>query len=123
MAKTEFKSVDEYIAAQPESVQVVLNRVRSSIRKALPAAQEGISYKMPTYTLGGARLLYFAVWSHHYSIYGSTEKVLAAFRDELASYEVEKGTIRFRLSEPVPEKLIRRIAKFRAKEVSAVEDS
>jgi uncharacterized protein YdhG (YjbR/CyaY superfamily) len=118
MAKTDFKSVDEYIASQPEAVQGILGRVRSTIRKAVPEAQEVISYRMPTYTLYGGRLLYFAVWKQHYSIYAATEQVVAAFRDELASYDVDKGTIRFPLSEPVPVKLIGRIAKFRAKEVA-----
>jgi uncharacterized protein YdhG (YjbR/CyaY superfamily) len=118
MAKTEFKSVDEYIAAQPGPVQEILSRVRGAIRHAVPEAQELISYKMPTYTLHGARLLYFAVWKHHYSLYAATAKVVAAFHDELASYKIDKGTIRFPLSEPVPVKLIGRIAKFRAKEAA-----
>jgi uncharacterized protein YdhG (YjbR/CyaY superfamily) len=111
-------SVSEYIAAQPEAVQEILGRVRSTIRKAVPEAQEVISYKMPTYTLYGDRLLYFAVWKQHYSIYAATEQVVAAFRDELASYKIDKGTIRFPLSGPVPVKLIGRIAKFRAKEIA-----
>ncbi|MGA2737966.1 MAG: DUF1801 domain-containing protein [Bryobacteraceae bacterium] len=121
MVKTGFKSVDEYIAAQPAPVQGILGRVRSAIRKAVPGAQEVISYEMPTYTLYGGRLLYFAVWKRHYSIYAATEQVMAAFQSELASYEVDKGTIRFPLSEPVPVKLIGRIAKFRAKEAAARE--
>ena len=118
MANTDFKSVDEYIASQPEIVQGILRRVRSTILKALPGSQEVISYRMPTYTLYGARLLYFAVWKQHYSIYAATEQVVAAFKDELASYKVDKGTIRFPLSEPVPVKLIERIAKIRANEVT-----
>ena len=119
MAKIGFRSVDEYIASQPEAVQAVLGRVRSAIRKAVPAAQEVISYNMPTYTLYGGRLLNFAVWKQHYSIYAATAQVLAAFQGELASYAVDKGTIRFPLSQPVPVKLIGRIAKFRAKEAAA----
>ncbi|MGO9895799.1 MAG: iron chaperone [Bryobacteraceae bacterium] len=118
MAKTDFKSVDEYIGSQPEAVRGIVGRVRRTIVKAVPEAQEVISYRMPTYTLNGGRLLYFAVWKRHYSIYAATEQVVAAFRDELAAYEVDKGTIRFPLSEPVPMKLIGRIAKFRAKEVA-----
>jgi uncharacterized protein YdhG (YjbR/CyaY superfamily) len=98
-------------------VQGILRRVRSTIRKALPGSQEVISYRMPTYTLYGARLLYFAVWKQHYSIYAATEQLVAALKDELASYKVDKGTIRFPLSEPVPVKLIGNIAKFRAREV------
>ena len=118
MAKTDFKSVDEYIASQPAAVQGILGRVRNSIREALPGAEEVISYQIPAYKLRGGRVLFFAGWKQHYSLYPAGERLVAAFRDELASYEVNKGTIRFPLSQPVPVKLIGRIAKFRAKEVA-----
>jgi uncharacterized protein YdhG (YjbR/CyaY superfamily) len=117
MTKVAFRSVDEYIDAQPEAVRSILGRVRRAIRKSVPGAREVISYQMPTYMLGDARLLYFAAWKQHYSIYAATEQVMAAFGSELASYKIDKGTIRFPLSEPVPVKLISRIAKFRAAEV------
>ena len=117
-AKTEFKSVDEYIASQPEAVQRVLERVRRSIRKAMPGADEVISYSIPTYKLHGRAVIYFAGWSQHFSLYPATGQLLAAFKNELAPYEVSKGTIRFPLSEPLPVTLIERIAKFRAKEVA-----
>ena len=118
MAKTDFKSVDQYIASQPESAQGVLNRVRSSIRKALPGAEEVISYQIPAYKLQGGRVLYFAGWKQHFSLYPAGERLVAAFKKELKGHEISKGTIRFPLSEPVPAKLIERIAKFRAKEVA-----
>ena len=118
MAETDFKSVAEYIASQPKAVQGVLKRVRSTIRKAVPGAEEVISYKMPTYKLQGGPVLYFAAWNKHYSLYAATRHVITAFKDELAPYEIHKGTIRFPLSQPVPVKLIERIAKFRAKEVA-----
>ena len=121
MAKADLKSVDQYIASHPEAVQRVLRRVRSTIRKAVPAAVEVISYKIPTYKLHGRAVLYFAGWSQHYSLYPSTERLVAAFKDQLAPYELSKGTIRFPLSEPVPVKLIEGIAKFRAKEVAVRE--
>lgn len=118
MAKPGFRTVGEYIAAQPEAVQRILRRVRSAIRAAVPRADEVISYKIPTYKLHGDAVLYFAAWKQHYSIYPASERMIAAFKDELASCEVNKGTIRFALSEPVPAKLIGRLAKFRAKEVA-----
>ena len=116
--KTDFKSVDEYIASQPDDVRRVLNRVRSTIRKAVPGAEETISYKIPAYKVRGNRMLFFAGWKQHYSLSPATARVIEAFKDDLAPYEVSKGTIRFPLSEPVPAKLIGRIAKFRAKEVT-----
>ena len=118
MAKTGFKSVDEYIASQPEAAQGVLKRVRRSIRKALPGAEEIISYQIPAYKLDGRTVIYFAGWRQHYSVYPSSDRLVAWFKDDLARYEVSKGTIRFPLSEPVPVKLIEAVAKFRAKEVT-----
>jgi uncharacterized protein YdhG (YjbR/CyaY superfamily) len=118
VAKVEFKSVDQYIAAQPGAVAAVLARVRSAIRKAMPRAEEVISYKMPAYKLHGEVVLYFAAWKRHYSLYPAGAPLVVAFKDELASYRVDKGTIRFPLAEPVPVKLIGRIAKFRAKQAA-----
>jgi uncharacterized protein YdhG (YjbR/CyaY superfamily) len=118
MAKTDFKSVDEYIASQPEAARGVLGRVRNTVRRAVPGAQEVISYQIPAYKLRGGPVVFFAGWKRHYSLYPATERVIAAYRDELAPFEVSKGTIRFPLSQPVPVRLIGRIAKFRAKEVA-----
>ena len=118
MARTDFKTVDQYIALQPQAVQRALKRVRSTIRKALPQAEEVISYQIPAYKLHGRVVLYFAGWTQHYSLYPSNDRLVAAFKDALAGYEISKGTIRFPLSEPVPVKLIERIAKFRAKQVT-----
>ena len=115
MVRTEFKSVDEYIAGQPDALRAVLKRVRAAIRKALPGAEEVISYKIPTYKLKGTAVLYFAGWKHHYSLYPASASLVAALKEDLAPYKVNKGTIRLPLSEPVPVNLIERIAKFRAK--------
>ena len=121
MAKSSFQSVDGYIAAQPENVQRVLQRVRNIIRKAVPGAEETISYGIPAYKLHGTPVLFLAGWRQHYSLYPGTGKFVAAIKDDLARYQVSKGTIRFPLSEPVRVKLIERIARLRAKEVAGIE--
>jgi len=113
----EVDSVDDYIAVQPEASRAVLEHLRNTIRKAVPASDEVISYKMPTYKLNGGTVLHFAGWKKYYSLYPATATVLAAFKDDLAPYEVVKSTIHFPLTQPVPVKLIERIAKFRGKEV------
>ena len=119
MTKTDFINVDEYIAGQPDAGQSLLRAVRSAIRKALPTAQEVISYQMPAYAINGEVVLYFAGWKQHYSLYPAGDRLVAAFKNELRPYKFSKGTIRFPLSEPVPVALIERIARFRAKEVDA----
>lgn len=119
MAKRAFPSVDEYLAAQPEETRKVLARVRAAIRKALPRAEETISYNIPAYRIEKKVAIYFAGWKRHYSLYPFGDELLAKFRDELAGCELDKGTIRFPLSEPVPAGLIGRIAKFRAAQAAA----
>ena len=119
MAKTSFKSVTDYIASKPKSVQTVLRRVRAAIRAAAPEAEEAISYQIPTYKLDGVYLIYFAGWKEHYSLYPAREELVRAFGDELAGRHVSKGTIRFPFSENVPVDLIERIVRFRAGQIAA----
>jgi len=118
MAKTGFRSVDEYIASQPESAQGILQSVRAVVRRALPRAEEVISYQIPAFKVDGSAVIYFAGWKAHYSLYPITEKAQAAFKRELASYKMSKGTVRFPLSERIPVELIGDLAKFRASEVA-----
>jgi uncharacterized protein YdhG (YjbR/CyaY superfamily) len=119
MAMVTHASIADYIAAQPKAVQGALKSVRSAIRKAIPQAEESLSYKIPTYKIDGRVVIYFAGWAKHYALYPSGPKAIEKFKKQLAPYEVSKGTIRFPLSEEVPVKLIAAIAKFRAREAAA----
>jgi uncharacterized protein YdhG (YjbR/CyaY superfamily) len=118
MARTDFKSVDDYIAAQPKNVQVALRRVRSIIRKAVPGAVEVISYQIPAFKVAKVSFLYLGGWKEHYSLYPASDALVAAFKGALTPYRASKGTLRFPLSEPVPATLIERIAKFQAKDAA-----
>jgi uncharacterized protein YdhG (YjbR/CyaY superfamily) len=111
-------SVSEYINTFPPPVRAVLRQVRAAIRKAVPEAEEVISYGIGAFKLRGRVMLYFAGWREHYSLYPSNAALEAKFAKQLAPYELShKGTIRFPIDKPVPVKLIAAIAKFRAKEV------
>jgi uncharacterized protein YdhG (YjbR/CyaY superfamily) len=113
------KSVDEYIAAQPEAVRPKLEQVRAAIRSAVPEAVEGIGYHMPGYKLHGKPMLYFAGFKGHYSLFAASGTFFAALADEIRDYELRKGTIHFPINKPVPVKLISRIAKLRAAGIAA----
>jgi uncharacterized protein YdhG (YjbR/CyaY superfamily) len=112
------KSVDDYIAVQPESVRQKLEQVRATIQKAVPEAVEGIGYGMPGYKLRGKPMLYFAGFKEHYSLFAASGTFFAALRDELRGYEMRKGTVQFPLDKPVPVQLISRIAKLRAEGIA-----
>lgn len=110
-------SVDAYIAQQPAPTRAALRRVRQIIRSVTPGADEVISYGIPAFKIDGRTVLYVAGWKAHYSLYPSSKALELAFEKELAPYGLShKGTIRFPLSEPVPERLIARIARFRVNE-------
>ncbi len=113
------KSVDEYIAAQPETVRPKLEQVRNAIRRAVPEALEGIGYRMPGYKLHGKSMLYFAAFKEHYSLFAASGTFFSALEEDLRGYDLRKGTVHFPLTKPVPVKLISRIAKLRADEIAA----
>jgi uncharacterized protein YdhG (YjbR/CyaY superfamily) len=108
------QSVDEYIASCPEEIQGRLKELRLAIKKAAPATEEKISYRMPAYTLKGM-LLYFAAHTNHIGFYPMTTAIVA-FKEELSSYKTAKGSIQFPNDKPLPLKLIAEMVKFRVKE-------
>jgi uncharacterized protein YdhG (YjbR/CyaY superfamily) len=108
------KTVDEYIAAQAPPGRTALRHVRGIIRKAIPGAEESISYRIPTYKIDGRSVVYFAGFKEHYSIYPVTDGVRAELGDALAGYQTSKGTVRFPLDRPVPVRLIQRIVRLLA---------
>ena len=104
------QSIDEYIAAQDKKVQPALNELRSSLRAALPDATEKISWSMPTYWKG-RNIIHFAAAKKHLGLYPGDDAT-AAFADELAGYDVSKGTIRLPYNQPLPIGLIQAIAQW-----------
>ena len=108
-------NINEYVAGFPEKTQKFLKQIRKTIKKAAPGAEEKISYAIPTFTIEGKYLIYFAGYKNHISIYPAPRGV-EAFKKELSVYKGGKGTIQFPLDKPMPLDLITRIVKFRAKE-------
>jgi uncharacterized protein YdhG (YjbR/CyaY superfamily) len=109
------KTIDEYIAGFPSDVQEILQKIRKTIKKAAPDAEETIKYGMPTFTLKG-NLVYFAAFKRHIGFYPPTAARDAKFKKELSIYKGPRGSLRFPLDEPIPFGLISRIVKQRVKE-------
>lgn len=108
------QTIDEYIAGCAPEVRPVLERIRATIRKAAPDAKEKISYRMPTFTLGG-NLVHFAAFKHHIGLFPPVRGDEALMRDVL-QYAGPKGNLRFPLDERIPYGLIGRIVKARVRE-------
>ena len=109
------KNIDEYIAGFSDEVQAILKKIRMTIRKAAPQAQETISYQIPAFTLKG-HLVYFAAFKNHIGFYPPVTGGDAKFKSDKAVYEGPNGNLRFPLDKPIPYALISKIVMFRLKE-------
>ena len=112
--RKEYENIDQYITDFPLEVRTILEKMRDTIRKTAPEAEEAIRYGMPTFILHG-NLVHFAAFRHHIGFY-PTESGVAAFETELAPYVHGKGSIQFPIDQPVPYDLVRRIVEFRVRE-------
>jgi len=106
--------IDSYIRTFPKDVREILEKVRTTIRKAAPQAEQTIRYRMPTFTLNG-NLVHFAAFKKHIGFY-PTPSGIERFKEELSVYDGAKGSVQFPLDKPVPFGLISKIVKFRVNE-------
>lgn len=109
------KTVDEYIAGFDKDRQKVLNKIRKLVKTEAPEATEKISYGMPAFFLK-KNLLYFAAFEDHYSIFPSPRGI-DELAEETAPYRSGKGTLRFDYDKPIPWELIKKVVRFRVREI------
>jgi uncharacterized protein YdhG (YjbR/CyaY superfamily) len=109
------ETIDGYIAGFSPEVQAILRKIRATIAQAAPQAQEAMSYRIPTFKLGG-NLVHFAAFKAHVGLFPPVqgdEKLM----NDVAAYANDKGNLRFPLDEPIPYALIGRIVKARVREL------
>ena len=111
---TQAKTIDDYIAGFPTKVQELLEKLRMTIRKAAPEAEETINYGIPTFALKG-NLVHFAAFKNHIGFYPAPSGI-EAFKKELSVYEGAKGSVQFPIEKTLPLSLVSKIVKFRVKE-------
>ena len=116
---TAINTIDGYISAFPEEVQLRLQAIREVIIQSAPGAVETIKYAMPTFVLNG-NLVHFAAYKKHIGFYPAPDGILA-FEAELRPYKYSKGAIQFPLDRPLPLDLLSKMVKFRVKQNLAKE--
>ena len=65
------RDVDEYINSFPDDIQDVLKEIRRIIREVAPEAIEGVFYGIPSYSVYGIPLVYFAANKKHIGFYAT----------------------------------------------------
>lgn len=98
------KDIDDYIAGFPEDTQLILERVRITIQKAAPGAEETINYQIPTFKLKG-NLVHFAGYKKHIGFYPAPSGI-EKFKDALSPYKSAKGSVQFPLDKTIPYDLL-----------------
>jgi uncharacterized protein YdhG (YjbR/CyaY superfamily) len=109
-----YQTIDEYLDSFHQDLKNKLQILRSTIQEAAPDSTEAICYQMPTFKLNG-NLVHFAAYKSHIGFYPGPSAI-KAFVDELAPYNLSKGTIRFTLEDEIPWNLIFRIVKYRVEQ-------
>ena len=109
------KNVDAYLKPLSPDKRAALQRLRKTIKAAMPGAVECISYGLPAYRLNGKMLVAFGAAAKHCSFYPGAHPV-AAHREELAAYSTSKGTVRFAVDRPLPATLVRKLIRTRIAE-------
>jgi len=115
-AKTNFQSIDEYIAACPVETQERLRQIRETVKRMAPDAKEKISYQIACFELNGKNLVHFGGWKKHVSLY-PVPAGSEAFERQSAPYMDGKGTLKFPLDEPLPMKLVDQVIKLHIKRI------
>jgi uncharacterized protein YdhG (YjbR/CyaY superfamily) len=113
------KSVEAYFKSLPVEQRAALQKLRETIAAAAPGAEEGITYSMPGFTLGGRGFVAYAAFKDHYSFYPMSTEAIDAHRDELGERVTGKGTISFEYGRALPTGLVKKVVRTRVAEATA----
>lgn len=103
------ESVDEYLTLFDGEVLKRLTEVRDLMKKTMPDAEEAISYAIPAYKINGRPVIYFAGFKNHTSIYPLPKNPDKNLAQKIKPYIAGRGTLKFKLTEPLPLALIEQV--------------
>ena len=108
--------VEAYLARVPEPARTTLEKIRATIRAAVPAeAEECISYGMPAFRYKGA-LVGYAAFKQHCSFFPMSASLLDELADDVKNYRTAKGTLQFAVDKPLPAVLVKHMVNARVKQ-------
>lgn len=109
--------IDDYLDALDEPQQSTLEALRRSILSVVPDAEQGISYGMPAFRVGGKVVAGFAAFAHHLSYLPHSGDVLGDLGDDLAGYTRTSGSLHFAVDEPLPDDLVRELVEAKLRRI------
>jgi uncharacterized protein YdhG (YjbR/CyaY superfamily) len=116
-------SIDMYLERLPDDSRAIIQTIRQRMMVAAPDAVEAIKYGMPTATIHGQNIQYYAAWKSHMGLYPVC-RGSADFEVAIAPYRDKKDSVRFPLNAPIPFDVIDLILNQRISDLrAAVMDS
>jgi uncharacterized protein YdhG (YjbR/CyaY superfamily) len=112
------EEIDRYLSEIDEPKRSTLEQLRASILRALPGAEQGISYGMPAFRVNGKVVAGFAAFTHHLTYVPHSGSVLDLLGEDLAGYSKTKGALRFAVDEPLPDELVEKLIAVRLRQLS-----
>lgn len=112
-ARRTFSSVPDYLASLDPARARPLNRVLAVVKKSVPTSTHVISYGIPAFKLDRV-FIYCAAFKRHIGIFPPVRD--PKLRAALEPYANAKGNLSFPLDEPIPVRLIARVAKALSKQ-------
>jgi uncharacterized protein YdhG (YjbR/CyaY superfamily) len=110
-------TVDEYIHQFDGEVKSRLLEMCALVQAEAPEAEEGFSYGLVGYKLGGKPLVYFGGFKHHVGFY-ATPNGHEAFAEDFSKYKQGKGSVQFPNNQPLPVDLIKRVINYRKEQLA-----
>jgi uncharacterized protein YdhG (YjbR/CyaY superfamily) len=111
------QEIDQYLEALDEPKRSTLARLRQTILDILPEAEQGISYSMPAFKIGGKTIAGFAAFKNHLSYLPHSGSVFPELQDELKGYVTSTGSLHFAVDEPLPAPLVEKLIAVRLRQV------
>jgi uncharacterized protein YdhG (YjbR/CyaY superfamily) len=108
---------DEYLATVPGPQKAELERLRQTVRRTVPDAEEGVSYGMPAFKYKERPLLGFSASKNHLSVFPFSPEAIDAARVALAGFDLSKGTVRFTPDRPIPDAALEQLLRHRLSEI------
>lgn len=111
------QEIDDYLAGVEQPKRGTLETLRATLLRLLPDAEQGLSYGMPAFKVGGKAVASFAAHKGHLSYLPHSGSVLADLGDEVGGYETSKGALKFPVDQPLPEDLVQKLVAARKREL------
>ncbi len=111
------EDVDHYFAGLEDPKRSTLEEMRRRILTVIPDAEQGISYGMPAFRVGGKVVAGLAAFTSHLSYLPHSGSVLAAVADKTRDYTQTKSALHLPVDQPLPQALVNELVELRLRAI------